>query len=106
MRWCAIVLSLLLAIGEAYCQIVDVEGVGTIDFDALECVEVTRSRVIRRICYDEWNQYMLVDVEGRYRLFCRVEKTTVEAFLHTKSMAQFFSQIRRQHSCPGRQGPD
>jgi hypothetical protein len=70
-----------------------VEGALPLGLASLECVEVTRSRVIRRICYDELRQYMVVDIEGRHREFCQVERETAEAFLHAKSLAQFFRRL-------------
>ena len=100
---CAIGLCLLLAAGEARCESA-AEGAVPLERESLACVEMTRSRVIRRICYDEFRQYMVVDFEGRYREFCRVERETAEAFLQARSLAQFFSQIRRKHSCPDRAG--
>ena len=102
--WCVIGLCLLLAAGEARCESASVEGAVPLELESLECVEMTRSRVIRRICYDEFRQYMVVDFEGRYREFCQVERETAEAFLQAKSLAQFFSQIRRKHPCPDRAG--
>jgi len=102
---CAIGLCWLLAIGEAHCETAGVEGALPLPLESLECVEVTRSRVIRHICYDEFRQYMVVDIEGRQREFCQVERETAEAFLHAKSLAQFFSQIRRKHRCGDRTGP-
>jgi hypothetical protein len=57
-------LNLLLATSEAFGEIANVEDVGSTQPDSLECVEMTRSRVIRRICYDEYKQYMVVDFDG------------------------------------------
>ena len=101
---CAIGLWLLLSFGEARCEGATGEGALPLEPPSLECVEVTRSRVIRRICYDEFRQYMIVDFEGRLREFCQVERETAEAFLQARSLAQFFSQIRRKHRCPDRAG--
>ena len=97
-----VLIWLLLATGEARSEVIELEGFGTIELNALECVEVSRSRMIRRICYDEWTRYMLVDIEGQYRLFCGVDRRTIDGFVHAKSMAQFFAQIRREHGCRSR----
>jgi hypothetical protein len=88
----------LLAAGEAHSDVVNVDG-APIELDEFKCVEVTRSRMIRRVCFDEFSQIMVVDFSGKYRQFCRVGRSTAEAFLHVKSMAQYFSQLRRIHSC-------
>ena len=76
---CAIGLCLLLSFGEARCEGASGEGALPLEPLSLECVEVTRSRVIRRICYDEFR--LIVDFEGSLREFCQVERETAEAFL-------------------------
>ena len=95
--WCTAALLLLLAPGDAFCD--------TVDLDSLECIEVERSRVIRRICYDEFSRTMIVDLAGNYRRFCGVDRAAAEGFLHAPSMARYFSQIRRTYRCPGRAQP-
>jgi KTSC domain len=102
---CAILLCWLLAVAAARCETAGVEGAPPPGLEPLECVEVTRSRVIRRICYDELRQYMVVEFEGRHYRFCQVERETAEAFLQAKSLSQFFSQMRRRHPCLDGTGP-
>jgi KTSC domain-containing protein len=91
---------LLLATPAAHGAVGAAAGGGPAELESFDCVEVTRSRMIRRVCYDELSQNMIVDVGGTYRQFCGVERATAEAFLEARSMAQYFSRLRRSHPCP------
>jgi hypothetical protein len=80
-------------------EMVIVQSSEWLEIQDLECIDVTRSRVIRRICYDESTGYMLVDVAGRYHEFCGVDRTTLEQFVSATSITRFFARIRRNHPC-------
>jgi hypothetical protein len=71
----------------------------------MECVEVTRSRLVRRICYDEFTRNMVVEIIGTVRRFCGVDRATAEAFLDAKSMSRYFAHLRRTYTCAGALAP-
>jgi hypothetical protein len=97
---------LLLATRQAHCEVGDREAFGLSDLGAMECVEVTRSRLVRRICYDEFARNMLVEIAGTYWRFCGVDRATAEAFLDAKSMTRYFAHARRTYGCASASAPD
>jgi hypothetical protein len=97
--WLTIAFLSALAVAAASCESVAEQFGVAVENEYVECVDVPRSRTIRRICYDEASQSMVLDFENRLYQFCRVDRTKVEAFIEAKSMAQFFSQLRRKNRC-------
>jgi KTSC domain len=92
-----VVLPCLLATHTA--QGTEADGRAKEVLGAHDCIDVTRSRVVRRVCYDEFSQRMIVEVGGTYREFCDVDRATAEGFVEASSMSKYFSRLRRTHSC-------
>lgn len=71
---------------------VDVRGRGTVDLAAFACTDTPRSTVVQRVCYDEAQRHLLVNVGGDYSEYCRLPAATFEAFAAAPSMGQFYRQ--------------
>lgn len=72
-------------------ETVDVKGRGPVDLKAFNCQDVTRSSIIGRVCYDDANQYMLVQRNGIYDHYCELPKAARDALLNAPSMGQYFN---------------
>ena len=73
----------------------------------VECEDVTRSSFIRRVCYDRLNNYMLINLDGRYHRYCDIDDGTVASLLAAESMSEFYnSSIKGQFGCRGHRRAD
>jgi hypothetical protein len=84
----------------ASAESVFVKGRGKVDLVSLECNTVTGSPLIRRICYDWREQYLLLNVDGTYYEFCGVRDSTVDDLKSADSIEQYYStKIEADFSC-------
>jgi hypothetical protein len=84
---------------------VDVRDRGRLSLDELDCSRI-ESSFIRRVCYDEANRYMLVQLGSTWRHYCNVPEGTASALIEAESAARYFnSHIRGKFDCGGRAVP-
>lgn len=72
-------------------ETIDVRFRGAMDLRPFGCQDITRSSFINRVCYDDRNQYMIVQLNGVYYHYCELPKATLNAFLGAPSMGQYFN---------------
>ena len=53
--------------------------------------QTARSSFINRVCYDEANEYMLINLNGTYYHYCGIDDGTVSEFLSADSMGRFYN---------------
>src|SRR3954463_16177205 len=70
----------------------DVSGRGAIDLAPFACTDTPRSSIVQRVCYDEAQHYLLVNVRGRYFDHCELPAAIFNAFVAAPSMGQFYRQ--------------
>jgi hypothetical protein len=66
---------------------------GPVDLTPFRCASVTRSSLLRRVCYDGREQYMLVDLNGVYYHYCEVPQSIVTAFTMADSMGRYYNAV-------------
>jgi hypothetical protein len=87
----AFVLTLLFTATWQEAETVDVTDRGPVGLKAFTCQDVTRSSIIARVCYDDANQYMLVQRSGVYNHYCELPIAMRDALLNAPSMGQYFN---------------
>jgi hypothetical protein len=85
----ALTLSLCSSAGRA--ERVYVKYRGDVDLKYFNCSEITRSSFIRRVCFDQVNEYMLINLSGTFYHYCGIDSGTVAALLKADSMGRFFN---------------
>jgi hypothetical protein len=81
-------------------QSVDVKYFGRADLASYACTDVTRSSLVKRVCFDRIEGRMLIDLSGTYYAYCSIPESTVSALLASGSMGQFYNlQIKRRYPC-------
>lgn len=75
---------------------------GIVDLGSFECRDITRSTVLRRVCYDHARQNLIVASNGAYDRYCGVTAETVAHLLGAPSMGRFFNQNIRPGATGGR----
>jgi hypothetical protein len=99
MRVVTILAAMLLGVCAARAETIQVLGRGTVDLQHFICENAPHS-AIRRVCYDEENQYMIIQLGSLYFHHCSVEAQKVYGLLHAKSVARYFnSEIRGRYTC-------
>jgi hypothetical protein len=73
---------------------------GGADLRFFDCWEITRSRFIKRVCYDRRNEYMLMSLNGTFYHYCEIDAGTVSSLLSAPSMGKFYNaRIKGQFDC-------
>src|SRR5262245_12541096 len=98
MKRLALSVSLLVGI-TATCraETVDVKYRGSVELTPFTCALIERSSFIKRVCYDQANNYMVVSLNGTYSDFCNIDSATVSSFLAASSMGRFFNASIKGH---------
>ena len=99
MRIVAILLIAAFGLTPASAETVQVLGRGPVDLKYFICEESPHS-AIRRVCYDEENQYMVIQLGSLYLHYCAIEPQKVYGLLHAKSVARYFNaEIKGRYTC-------
>ena len=71
-------------------ETIDVSGRGVVELKPFACQDITRSSVVNRVCYDAVDHTMIVQIKSVYFQFCEIPRATLDAFLNTPSMGQYY----------------
>jgi KTSC domain len=81
-------------------EIVIVKYRGPVDLSHFACEQITRSSVVKRLCYDSRERYVIVNLTGTYYHYCEVPPDTVVAWRKAESMGQFYNtQVKGRFDC-------
>jgi hypothetical protein len=98
-------LLILLAV-PAHAETVDVKYGGPVDLKTFDCADVSRSSLVKRVCYDGPNQYMVISLNGTYYDYCEIDQGTVGALKSAVSMGLFYNaSIKGRFDCPTHRVP-
>lgn len=71
-----------------------------VDLRSFQCEWVSRSSVVRRVCYDKPNRYMVINVSGTYHHYCRIDEHTVTRLLRADSVGlHYYAHIEGHFDC-------
>ncbi|WP_162569206.1 KTSC domain-containing protein [Variovorax sp. SRS16] len=83
--------ALVCAWQSALSETVIVKYRGPVDLAPFSCQTIARSSFISRICYDQYEQYVLVNLSDTYYHYCDVPPDVVAAWLASPSMGRFYN---------------
>lgn len=73
---------------------------GPVDLFHFACEQITRSSLIKRLCYDPRERYVIVNLTGTYYHYCEVPPETVVDWRKAESMGQFYNaQVKGRFDC-------
>ncbi len=75
----------------ATAEMVNVKYQGPVDLTPFDCEFVSRSSLIKRVCYDAANQYMIIKLRRTYYHYCEIDVGTVAALRAAESMGRYYS---------------
>jgi len=62
--------------------------------------EWTESSLVKRLCYDSKEKYVIVSLQGTYYHYCEVPASTVSAWQSAKSLGSYFNaNIKGRYDC-------
>lgn len=82
----------LAATSLAHAETVEVKYSGRVDLKPFTCTDVTRSSFIERVCYDEAQSYMLINLSGTFYHYCELPAVTFDALMNAPSLGKFYNQ--------------
>ena len=92
--------ALLAASGAATAESVYVKARGQVDLAPFQCTTITQSPNVRRICYDEKREYVLVSLSGVWYHYCGVPAITVSEWRRAPSKGRYYNDhIRSGFDC-------
>lgn len=73
---------------------------GAVDLAPFECELITRSSLIKRLCYDPKESYVIVNLTGTYYHYCEVPAGIVASWYQADSMGRYYNaRIKGQYDC-------
>jgi hypothetical protein len=72
-------LVLLFLTAEVHSETADVKYRGPVDLKSFACTDTPRSSFIQRVCYDEPQSYMLINLRGTFYHYCELPAATYNA---------------------------
>jgi hypothetical protein len=66
---------------------------GSVDLAPFECEWVSRSSVVKRLCYDPKESYVIVNLTGTYYHYCEVSAAIVTAWRQADSMGRYYNAL-------------
>jgi len=84
----------------ANAESVSVKYRGQVDLSPFECKWETRSSVVKRLCYDPKEKYVVVSLNGTYYHYCDVPSIVVSSWRKSESMGRYYnSQVKGRFDC-------
>jgi KTSC domain len=79
---------------------------GNVSLKPFSCTDISRSSFIKRVCYDDKNEYMLIKLNETYYHYCEIDSGTVSSLLSADSMGRFYNaSIKSRFDCRSRRVP-
>ncbi len=99
-------LVLCSVVGLANAETVNVKYRGPVDLKTFTCEAIARSSLVKRVCYDQREQYMIINLQGTYYHYCEIDARTVTALFGASSMGRYYNAaIKGNFDCRTRRVP-
>ena len=81
-------------------ETVNVKYRGLVDLKPFQCEWITKSSVVKRLCYDAAEKYVIVNLTGTYYHYCEVPSYVIAAWRNSSSMGSYYNtQVKGQYDC-------
>jgi KTSC domain len=68
-----------------------------VDLAPFACNTITRSSLVRRVCYDKREPYMIISLNGTYYHYCEIAPSVVAGLLRAESMGRHYNAVIKGH---------
>ena len=101
-----LVMALLCIAAQVNAETVNVKYRGVVALEPFACETITHSSLVKRICYDRREQYMIINLQGTYYHYCEIDAGKVSALHNASSMGRYFNEnIKGRFDCRTRRVP-
>lgn len=84
----------------AIAETVYVKYRGQVNLASFQCNWVSRSSVIKRLCYDPQERYVIVNLTGTYYHYCEVPGSLISDWQQSASMGRYYnSNVKGRFDC-------
>ena len=84
----------------AQAETVMVKYRGPVDLAPFGCESTPQSSLVKRLCYDAKERYVLVNLQGTWYHYCEVPAVTVSAWRRSESLGRFYNaNMKGQFDC-------
>jgi len=102
--------AFVMALGSgtlAQAETVFVKYRGPVPLNSFNCTPLKSSSLVKRICYDATNAYLIVKLKNTYYHYCKIDSGMVAAWQNANSLGRFYNQYikGRAFDCRGRVVP-
>lgn len=95
-----LVAALAVAAAPASAERVYVKARGEVDLAPFRCQTLARSENVKRVCYDEREEYVLVSLKGIWYHFCGVPPAKVTEWKKSRFKGRYYNDsIRGSYDC-------
>ena len=88
---------LLMLTASANAETVVVKYRGAVDLKPFKCETIYQSSVVKRLCYDAKEEYVVVSLNGTYYHYCEVPAYVVSGWRASNSMGDYFNKNVKGH---------
>jgi len=82
---------LMMLVNSATAETVTVKYRGDVPLDTFQFQSVDCSSLVKRICYDASQQYMVISLNGTYYNDCEIDQGMVDSLLTAQLMGKYFN---------------
>jgi hypothetical protein len=73
---------------------------GPLNLKPFKCESTPRSSLVKRVCYDEKEQYVVVKLQDVYYHYCEVPDKIVSKWLEAESLGRYYNQnVKGKYDC-------
>lgn len=95
-----VALAMLASVAALAGEVVYVKYRGPVDLAPFACEWVSRSSVVKRLCYDRAERYVIVNLTGTYYHYCQMAPTVVRAWIDAESMGRYYNaNVKGNYDC-------
>lgn len=92
----------LVFVGPIFAESVNVKYRGPVDLSNFECTGNLDSSVVKQVCYNAANVYMLIRLKNTWYHYCEIDQATVDALLAAVSLGRFYNASIRDSGTGGK----
>lgn len=95
-----LLLLILLVPLAAQAESVTIKGAGDVNLSAFDCIPITGSKLLHRVCYKEAQHYLVAQVGSDYYDSCNVSSKVVDGLIDSDHVVAYYNQhLRAGHKC-------
>ena len=88
------------AVQLALAETVVIKYRGEVDLSPFSCEWTASSSVVRRLCYDAKEKYVIVSLQGTYYHYCEVPAQVLSAWRKSDSLGRYYNgNIKGHYDC-------